>query len=210
MTTYKDKQKKIEKAYTLEEYLMFPKDDLHYLKWFYITPRYQSFNSVEDFFKDGKFETAFDKHFKKNYPIQFFFRETLTDFFRYKLRAPISRKYYKINEWLFPRQKWLIKKIPNHWTDKDYLIMMVIFESVIHYVEEEKAFKYIDWDHDEQHRKEKAIIEKIYRWAKLRKQVEHRLENYKTPLFGLYQKILDDYDRHFAIETVKISDRMWV
>ena len=48
------------------------------------------------------------------------------------------RKYWdELRWWWNPRQKWLIKKIPNHWVDKDYLWEICILEGIKHYVEQD-------------------------------------------------------------------------
>jgi hypothetical protein len=46
-----------------------------------------------------------------------------------------------VDNWYNPRQKWLTSKIPNTWIDKDYLLEIVILESVKHYVEGEESLK---------------------------------------------------------------------
>ena len=48
-----------------------------------------------------------------------------------------------------PRQRWLTKKIPNHWCDKVELIRIVLFESLVHYVDEEKCFDVLAWDEED-------------------------------------------------------------
>lgn len=209
INAYKVKQDAISQVSDLETYLQLPKKDTLLWGLFYVRPKYLSFNSVEDIFKDGVFATPFDKHFKKNYPIQFLFRETIPDLWGDFCR-PVIRVKDKIDEWLFPRQKWLLKKIPNHWVDKDYLIMELIFESIIHYVEEEKCFEVIEWNSDEEHKLVKEKIEKIYRWAKLRIKVQSRLEDYSNFYFyRLYESILYRYDKHFAKEAIDICGHLW-
>ena len=44
------------------------------------------------------------------------------------------------------RQKWLIKRIPKTWIDKDSLIEICIFESIRHYVEGEDCFNVLSTD----------------------------------------------------------------
>jgi hypothetical protein len=44
---------------------------------------------------------------------------------------------YSISAFFNPRQKWLTKKIPNTWMDKTELIRVLLFECLIHYVEQE-------------------------------------------------------------------------
>jgi len=56
--------------------------------------------------------------------------------------------YTQISSRICPRQRWLTKKIPRTWIDKDYLIELVIFESIIHYVEKEKCFEVLNFEPD--------------------------------------------------------------
>lgn len=56
---------------------------------------------------------------------------------------------YKIETWFNPRQKWLTQTIPNTWCDKTYLIPQLLFECLVHYVEEEKGLQdQLDWTSD--------------------------------------------------------------
>lgn len=206
MKAYKDKQDVIKDVTDIEAYLQLPKKDTLLWGIVYIHPKYLSMNSVRDFFKDG-FETDFNRHFKVKYPIQFFIRDTIPDWWS-SFWTPISRTKDKIDYWVFPRQRWLYKKIPNHWADKDFLIMTTIFESVIHFVEEEDAFNVIEWNSDEYHRAAKVKIETIYRWTKMRTQLEKRMERFNG-FYRLYEVILFKYDKHFAKETIEISEFLW-
>ena len=52
--------------------------------------------------------------------------------------------YKQISSRLWPRQKWLTSKIPRTWIDKDTLLELCVFESILHYVEGEGALEYFD------------------------------------------------------------------
>jgi hypothetical protein len=59
------------------------------------------------------------------------------------------RKYWDdICYWFKPRQKWLLKKIPNHWIDKDTLFELVILEGIKHYVEQDNGLGYEPGDYE--------------------------------------------------------------
>jgi len=45
---------------------------------------------------------------------------------------------------LKPQQKWLIKKIPNTWIDKDALWEICILEGIVHYVEQDGGLGMVD------------------------------------------------------------------
>ena len=63
----------------------------------------------------------------------------------YKLRD----FYYSVRDFFSPRQRWLTKKIPNHWCDKVFLIPHLLFECLVHYVEKEEGLQdQIDWSQD--------------------------------------------------------------
>ena len=49
-----------------------------------------------------------------------------------------------------PRQKWLTKKIPNHWCDKVELIRIVLFECLVDFVDGEKCFEVLCWGENEE------------------------------------------------------------
>ncbi len=51
----------------------------------------------------------------------------------YKIKKILN----EIKWWWNPRQKWLIKKIPNHWIDKDTLWEICVLEGIKHYVEKD-------------------------------------------------------------------------
>lgn len=45
--------------------------------------------------------------------------------------------YQQISSRLWPRQKWITKKIPRTWVDKDTLLEIVVLESLKHYCAED-------------------------------------------------------------------------
>lgn len=54
-----------------------------------------------------------------------------------QLPYSIKDRYYAIRDWFFPRHRWLTKRIPNGWCDKDTIIEICLFESVKHFIEPE-------------------------------------------------------------------------
>jgi hypothetical protein len=71
----------------------------------------------------------------------------------------LSRCYWWKNFWhnqiasrFNPRQKWLIKKIPRTWIDKDTIIEIVVLECLKHYVDKngEDCFNVIDTENESQ------------------------------------------------------------
>lgn len=50
--------------------------------------------------------------------------------------------YEQISSRIWPRQRWLTKKIPRTWADKDTLIEITLIECLRNYVEGEKGLDY--------------------------------------------------------------------
>lgn len=84
-----------------------------------------------------------------------------------ELKYIIPYKYreiwYKIRNWINPRQSWLIKKIPNDWKDKDTILRIVIFECVKHYIEGEKALEILDNNNPQEQAKFITELKEIYK-----------------------------------------------
>jgi hypothetical protein len=64
-----------------------------------------------------------------------------------------SRCWIDIKCFFNPRQKWLTKKIPNHWCDKVELIRIVLFECLVNFVDGEKCFEVLCWGEDKEDHK---------------------------------------------------------
>jgi hypothetical protein len=115
-------------------------------------------------------------------------RRTITNSYWWK------EQFYNIRDWFNPRQKWLIKKIPNHFCDKVELIPIILFEILVNFVEDEEGLESIwgerytgeseDWRLiREPIRKE---LEEIYDYIKnIRPQLQKELDvSYPKPLDG--------------------------
>jgi hypothetical protein len=85
----------------------------------------------------------------------------------YWYRLYIKEFYYnQISARLWPNQKWLTKKIPLTWCDKTHLIEILLFECIVHFVEEEKCFDIIEWNSSEDDKKAGEEIKYLYNWIK--------------------------------------------
>ena len=73
----------------------------------------------------------------------------------------------EIQSFFNPRQKWLTKKIPNQWCDKVELLKLVAFESIVHFVEEEKCFEANDWEFCDSHKEYADKIKFAYNRVKI-------------------------------------------
>jgi hypothetical protein len=60
-------------------------------------------------------------------------------------RWEIKGRYYKVRDYFFPRQSWVMGGLPKSWMDKDAVITQVLFNCVIHFIEKEEALTTVDW-----------------------------------------------------------------
>jgi hypothetical protein len=49
--------------------------------------------------------------------------------------------WWKARDFFSPRQRWLTKKIPNHWVDKDTLWEICILEGIKHHVDHDAGLR---------------------------------------------------------------------
>ena len=130
----------------------------------------------------------------------------------------------KIKCKLNPRQKWIKKHIEyNQWCDKVELIPKFLFGCVVHFVEEEEAFKRIAWDESGEGHKEFADeLQECYNYITiarpaLEKKLEYAYDN--LPAGGSYEekyadvisteKAIADGDKKYMMWIVKKKDYMW-
>lgn len=123
---------------TVEEYTSMPRRDRTVWGIFYMHPHITSARQLFGHSKDRK---ALDEFIQKNFPIQYWLRETC-----FTLKVKLSVRYDKLRYFLNPRQKWLTKQIPKEWSDKTHLIPFVNFAMVTHFVEVEDAECTTNWE----------------------------------------------------------------
>lgn len=70
----------------------------------------------------------------------------IRDWFRYNTPYQVRETIWAIRAFFNPRQKWLTRKIPNNWIDKDRLLEICILEAIKHYVEGEDVFNVLSND----------------------------------------------------------------
>jgi hypothetical protein len=199
-----------------QEYINMPRKDRTYLYlWYLDTIIYDDKNVLG---KKSDYE-AIDTFNKYKFPIQYFLRENGSKLM-YKLERAYDWLRYEIN----PRQKWLTKQIPNHWSDKTHLIPELNFAMIVHFVEGEKCFDNTDYEASgEAHAKFARELMECYLYIKtrrpnLQKQHENSYPNEDTRT-GDYsvdyaetnrlEKLLDDEDTKWLTWIVKNRNFLW-
>jgi hypothetical protein len=83
------------------------------------------------------------------------------------LKYKIKDGYKKICNFFNPKQKWIKKYIEYYsWSDKVELIRDFLFGCIVHFVEDEDAFNWNDWEYHENHKEAGLIIKDCYDYIK--------------------------------------------
>lgn len=185
------------------------------IRW-YILPYYYAFDP--DKWDNKTEENDFELYVRAKYPIQYFFREGYQEIFPIKhitdFHRVCKRVNNHINNFLFPRQIWLTKEIPNSWCDKTELIPKIIFACVVHFVEQEKCFDVIDWPATPEHQHAADTIKAAYHFITVVKPLlEHKIDKcYDTKDYVEIRNIelqIEESTEFHLIEIIKIRNYMW-
>lgn len=152
-------------ARTYEEYVAIPKSEREYYLSFWPTPWYKTPYAMlfsSQCLTDPKaWRSEWDKtheFLKRNYPIQYRFRDTLENiehWYRYDFRRGIMRFWHN---WIVGQRVEMRKAVfKREYQDLDTIIVNFHMQALIEYVERENPFKYFDFstgDSDRTFRKE--------------------------------------------------------
>jgi len=93
--------------------------------------------------------------------------------------------YYNIKCWFRPQNRWVMKNIPNRWVDKDTIIETILFDCVVHYIEEEKTFEKIEWSNTPEI---ENMLKEIHQWVKTDRKLKFKERDAAYPPFGEVMK----------------------
>jgi hypothetical protein len=124
-------------ATTTEEWLKLPHKEIVPCKWYWPTGWYEAPFALMINDWDN-----WEKHIKKEYPIQYWLREN----FQYSLRRFYNSVKDLKNKIINPRQKMRNALFTSKWVDLVELVPQFHFQAIIEFVETEKAFEKIVWD----------------------------------------------------------------
>lgn len=128
--------------------------------------------------------------------------------------------YYAIKDRIFPHNVIKIKTLNCHWHDRDYLLIHSMFQVLNDYVDKEKPFETIFWDHDEGHiNAAKEIKALLHWWNYLRPcRKEHYMMvpiqysdilNRACGEHSKAEKIWEKEDEEMMIRLIKIRRFLW-
>jgi hypothetical protein len=164
-----------------------------------------------------------DAFFKKTYPVQYFFRETI-DGFIFQQKSKFQEFKYDIKGRLCnPRKEMRGKVFPHNWNDLTESIVIFHLEAIIEFVDREKCFENINYDSDDDHKEFAKGLKECYDYAKsTRDSLKLKLsEAYeRAPLDGEYDVIykevndieaeIEEYDTKVCEWVVKNRNYFWV
>lgn len=149
--------------------------------------------------------------------------------------------YWRVTQWFTDRWYFYVKNRPNiikvpmkvtPWMDKDHLMLLVNMKLLVDYVEEERPFELINWDHDVVNANARKEIEEIYKWWKnyenRQKEIDNVLHEWylstqlqsdnqeavkkEKELFdkqSLMETKLDEEEQDMLIRLIKIRRFLW-
>lgn len=105
------------------------------------------------------------ENIKAQYPIQYWFRETLPHWFAIQIKWPCRDLYWKIYRFFNPCHKDIRKAIPRQWSDIASLIVDVNFAMILSFHKEANE-SFVDWNGTPEHRKFKNWLDSAVHWIK--------------------------------------------
>ncbi len=189
--------------------------------FWYKTPHSLEWNPHDDTVGWG----AWKKETKKNYPIQYFFREDFTRFFRIRW-IRLKELKYRIQCFFFPKHPEIRKAIPRTWTDISNLVVDLNFAMILSFKKEADE-SWVDWNGTEEHRKFKNWLDAAADWIqKTRPELEKQRDNSYPPhplpaelkgksydeLYGevnRVEKLINDTDTTIIKQMIEYRDYMW-
>jgi hypothetical protein len=150
-------------------------------------------------------------------------KEYLKNLFRvFREPSMLTNRFWRddvilpITTWFNPRQKWLTRIIPNRWCDKPELIQLVLFETLIDFVENEKGLSQldIDWKKElEDKHVSQEYVDNVFKvYTELRdvyNYIKNERRTFEESLDWKVERELDRRDLEAMTTIVKYSGYLW-
>jgi hypothetical protein len=189
-----------------DEYVKLPRYKRTFLLFWYLRPLFHPTGaSALEFLGKKKDRNAIDTYLKYRFPVQYYLREKLY----YKAIIAYDKLCYALN----PRQKWLIKQIPNEWNDKVTLITDINFAMIVHFVDEEKCFESTDYaGSSPAHAQFARELKECYNYIKIRRPILQEKHQNSYPdeenMTGDYS--VDYAETHRLEKEIDDQDTKWL
>ena len=130
-------------VHTVDEYKAMPKQSRELVVWYWPFPLYikpYALTAGDDLIGEW---TKFDEYVKKEYPVQYFFRDTVAGFF-WDIQHYFKKIKWKVKPYIKRSRKEMRDKVfTREYRDLDSIIVEFCLQCVIEYVDREKCFENI-------------------------------------------------------------------
>lgn len=136
------------------------------------------------------------KDMKNRYPIRYFFRETIVDFWTYNIVKPLRDVKWWFLHRLHPSYRYHVIRTslePGYY-DPDTRIINAMFDLLVEFIDETKNT--IDWDADERHKVAWEEMNELYYWWVYQRPYREEKLNKDYPLPNVSLNRLFDRDEN--------------
>jgi hypothetical protein len=165
---------------SVDDYFSLPKNEREWFG-FYIKPNHLP----SELFTNNKGWDTFYEEIKKQYPIQWVFREWMFSlenpvywFFKSKYLSFLDLKY-SVQNFLKPSFPRWRKTLPRHkYSDISEVFVSSNFNLILDFYHEEVSEGYVDWEHDERHRTFHSTLVSYVKWIEEEKvEISNKMDN---------------------------------
>ena len=215
----------------IDEYFSMPKDKRS--RWgIYFLPLSLPFDPTD---KEGIGFSEFNRRIKKEYPIQWFFRDYLFSvdnpvaLFFYRIKWKVSDWRYNIKHLLKPCHPRMRKVYPRHeWRDLAYVIPEINIAMLLDFWYQEVKLDIVDWQADEKGREFYKWLSESVKWIeeerpKIQNEIEAEQDRIcfekgykkdlpfeeKYKLSNDLEKKLQDGENEIVYQMMKYRDYFW-
>ena len=197
-------KKKFADQFTFEFWLNQPEDKRYEFKWYLPFLLYKLPYALAW----GEWK-KFDEYLKREHPIQFFFRDTLSVKLG-QIENKFNRFYYKA-KWLIcnPRKEMRNKIFPAEYHDLPFIIEQFHFEVIKEFVDREKCFEYNSYE-GRANLKFKKQLEKHYNWiVNERKTFSKNIEDLRNKKWIKAVQKMQKRDTEVMNWVIQNRERLW-
>ena len=192
-------------VHTVDEYKAVPRQSRELVVWYWPFPLYikpYALSAGKDLV--GEWE-KFDAYVKKEYPVQYFFRDTVAGFF-WNIETSCKRIKRKIKPYIHhPRAEMRDKVFTREYNDLDSIIVEFCLQCVIEYVDREKCFDQTLFDYSEKVKTFAAQLKECHAYATKGRQeilteIQKAWEDVPLMMSDLAQNKMDRYNKVTELE----------
>lgn len=132
-----------------------------------------------------------------------------------RLQWKLEQYWQNIKDFFNPKNEWLYEDIPNHYMENDELIKMVLFKTLVNYVEVEKGLTHFEWKEGDGPIY-KGIIEDCYEAiTKTIPRIRKTLDGVPIPhednwkIYAELEETLESFEQKICESIVKIRGVLW-